>query len=184
MHNTPNVIDQLRDLRERDPRAALAAVVELATDEEDRLYLMHALELEEGYGPAADLSAATEQHRWFRNADKIWLYETDAPARLPGTIGNSQTDAEILYSARDECWLWCGAHQPDGRAVICEHGYGPVRMLRRVLWQHYRGDLDRWRIVVRTCESAAEECVNPWHAEQMTRGEAATYRHKKEAATR
>ncbi|WP_017570160.1 hypothetical protein [Nocardiopsis halotolerans] len=75
-----------------------------------------------------------------------------------------------LKEHRDECWSWTGAHESDGRAVT--RMASKKRNVRRLLWQVFRKAPDTRRLVVRTCESEHAECVNPFHAELLTRSEA------------
>ncbi|MFC7902163.1 hypothetical protein ACFUV1_18685 [Streptomyces griseoincarnatus] len=125
--------------------------------------------------PAVNPSKPNPQYRRDDWLSRLWASSSDAP-------GMCLEQARGEY--RDACWAWCGAHQPDGRAVLKIHG--KVRSLPRTLWTLLRGGApDTRKLVVRTChDRGAEECVNPFHAELMSRSEEARYRNARNAAKR
>ncbi|CAL9460546.1 hypothetical protein SUDANB15_02610 [Streptomyces sp. enrichment culture] len=111
-----------------------------------------------------------DPYDWRTNlVQRTWLATSDRQA----------TDLEDLRAHRDECWLWCGAHQSDGRAVV--RISGKVRSLKRVMWTLFRQAPDTRKLVVRTCETVAEECHNPWHHKLMTKSDATKHQRARQA---
>ncbi|MFG2637013.1 hypothetical protein ACGFX8_24650 [Streptomyces sp. NPDC048362] len=123
--------------------------------------------------PAANPSRRNPQYRRDDWLSRLWASASDAP-------GMNLEQARSEY--REACWAWCGAHQSDGRSVVKIHG--KVRSLPRTLWTLLRGGApDTRKLVVRTChDRGAEECVNPWHAELMTRSEATARQRARDLA--
>lgn len=98
-----------------------------------------------------------------------WLWRTRLIGRLLiESLGRPPADyAELSSEAvKDSHWLWTGARQSDGRAVV--RISGAVRSARRVVWTLIRRGTDTRRVVHRTCDEP--RCVNPWHAEMVKQG--------------
>lgn len=148
-------------------------------------------EYDEGYDPEADkrplkdrgkypadVVSLPDQSSWFwRHNPEKWRRSLYGRLLLEGK-GDGRTLLELvagrdltLRQIRDEYgtdhWLWTGARQADGRAVIRIKGKRPP--VTRVLWTMFRGGNPDTRLVAhRTCDHT--ECVNPMHAELVKRG--------------
>jgi hypothetical protein len=59
----------------------------------------------------------------------------------------------------DGCWLWHGAHQPDGRGVLGMNG--KLQSAPRVSWHLHYGDIPVGMHVLHQCDNPP--CVNPAH---------------------
>jgi hypothetical protein len=97
--------------------------------------------------------------------DTPWLTSLVARLHVVSLDRPAHNYAELRQHPESH-WLWTGARQSDGRAVVRMHRQ--VRSVPRVLMKQVRNGADTRRVVKRTCDE--RRCVNPWHAEMMKRG--------------
>ena len=103
----------------------------------------------------------------FRQALRSKVLIEDEGDTLEALAGERLTIRQAKDAYGGSHWLWTGAHETDGRAVLRLHR--KKRPVKRALWTLYRGGQpDTRRVILTTC--CREGCVNPLHAELVKRG--------------
>jgi hypothetical protein len=100
---------------------------------------------------------------------RVQFQDDERPVEASGNArGGQEIVGELADPTRhrESHWLWLGARESDGRAVVRIDRR--KRQVSRVLWALFREAPTVERVVKRTCEH--EGCVNPWHATLMRRG--------------
>jgi hypothetical protein len=68
-----------------------------------------------------------------------------------------------------DCWLWTGAHVPQGYGTFYVGGEERTRAAHRVAYELLRGEIPDGLHLDHLCRTPA--CVNPWHLEPVTPAE-------------
>lgn len=74
------------------------------------------------------------------------------------------------------CWIWMGAHSPQGYGVI--RTAGKVMRVHRLAYSLFIGPVTQEQHVAHKHSCAARDCINPEHLMQLTRDEHTRYDFK------
>lgn len=87
----------------------------------------------------------------------------EADIRLYQRLMSKTEVYDPAYRKHPGCWIWTGATNPRGVALVKAHG--KVQSVHRVAWELLRGDIPEGKVLYRTCGDLA--CWYPEHVVAM-----------------